>query len=66
MIFNSKGDEQTGFYEDFYRVVVQNERFDDWQDTRLQLRKIFSDYKVLFVSPMLMLILLELSNHERD
>ena len=55
---NLKGDEQTGFYEDFYRVVVQNERFDDWQDTRLQLRKIFSDYKVLFVYPMSMLILI--------
>ena len=42
-----KGDNKTGFYEDFYRVVVQNERFDDWQDTRLQLRKLFSDYQVL-------------------
>jgi hypothetical protein len=36
---------QTGFgglvYEDFYRVVVQNERFDDWSDTLTDLRKIF-------------------------
>ena len=33
------------FYEDFYRVVVQNERFDDWSPTVRQLKKIFTEYK---------------------
>ena len=33
------------FYEDFYRVVVQNERFDDWSPTLRQLKKDFTNYK---------------------
>lgn len=33
------------YYEDFYRVVVQNERFDDWSPTLLQLNQIFTNYK---------------------
>ena len=33
------------FYEDFYRVVVQNERFDDWSPTVRQLKEIFTNYK---------------------
>jgi hypothetical protein len=33
------------FYEDFYRVVVQNERFDDWSPTVRQLKQIFTHYK---------------------
>ncbi len=33
------------FYEDFYRVVVQNERFDDWTPTVRQLKQIFTEYK---------------------
>ncbi|XP_049824160.1 GATOR complex protein Iml1 isoform X3 [Aethina tumida] len=32
------------YYEDFYRVAVQNERFDDWSGILVQLRKIFSQY----------------------
>ncbi|XP_066249180.1 GATOR complex protein Iml1 isoform X1 [Euwallacea similis] len=32
------------FYEDFYRVPVQNERYDDWSNILVQLRKIFQDY----------------------
>ncbi|GAB1599295.1 GATOR complex protein Iml1-like isoform X1 [Argonauta hians] len=32
------------FYEDFYRVVVQNERFEDWSGTLIQLRVIFNEY----------------------
>ncbi|KAL3269605.1 hypothetical protein HHI36_008669 [Cryptolaemus montrouzieri] len=32
------------FYEDFYRVAVQNERYDDWCGILVQLRKIFSEY----------------------
>ncbi|KAL1140271.1 hypothetical protein AAG570_000203, partial [Ranatra chinensis] len=33
------------FYEDFYRVVVQNERYDDWSNTLVELRRLFSDYR---------------------
>ncbi|XP_046389719.1 GATOR complex protein Iml1 isoform X2 [Ischnura elegans] len=33
------------FYEDFYRVAVQNERYDDWSNTLIQLRKLFTDYQ---------------------
>ncbi|XP_030761534.1 GATOR complex protein Iml1 isoform X3 [Sitophilus oryzae] len=32
------------YYEDFYRVPVQNERYDDWSNILVQLRKIFQDY----------------------
>ena len=32
------------FYEDFYRVVVQNERYDEWTNTVHQLKKIFYEY----------------------
>ena len=37
------------FYEDFYRVVVQNERFEDWFPTLNLLRQTFTDYKVRFL-----------------
>nr|XP_024217178.1 GATOR complex protein DEPDC5 isoform X3 [Halyomorpha halys] len=33
------------FYEDFYRVVVQNERYDDWNHTLIELRRLFLDYQ---------------------
>ena len=33
------------FYEDFYRIVVQNERFDNWFPTLQQLKEIFANYK---------------------
>ncbi|XP_023248149.1 GATOR complex protein DEPDC5 [Copidosoma floridanum] len=33
------------FYEDFYRVAVQNERYEDWSNTLVQLRKLFTDYQ---------------------
>ncbi|XP_063239930.1 GATOR complex protein Iml1 isoform X2 [Bacillus rossius redtenbacheri] len=33
------------FYEDFYRVAVQNERYDDWCCTLVQLRRLFTDYQ---------------------
>ncbi|XP_030024753.1 GATOR complex protein Iml1 isoform X7 [Manduca sexta] len=33
------------FYEDFYRVAVQNERYDDWSNVLLQLRRLFTDYQ---------------------
>lgn len=32
------------YYEDFYRVAVQNERYDDWCGILVQLRRVFSDY----------------------
>jgi hypothetical protein len=32
------------YYEDFYRVAVQNERYDDWSGILVQLRRIFSEY----------------------
>lgn len=33
------------FYEDFYRVAIQNERNDDWSSILVQLRKLFSAYQ---------------------
>ncbi|KAK6638354.1 hypothetical protein RUM44_008783 [Polyplax serrata] len=33
------------FYEDFYRVAVQNERYDEWTSTLVQLRKLFTEYQ---------------------
>jgi len=38
------------FYEDFYRVVVQNEKFDDWFPTLTLLRQTFTDYSKLVLS----------------
>jgi len=38
------------FYEDFYRVVVQNEKFDDWFPTLTLLRQTFTDYCKLVVN----------------
>ncbi|KAG1657873.1 GATOR complex protein DEPDC5 [Nymphon striatum] len=32
------------FYEDFYRVAVQNERYDDWSSILVELKRIFSQY----------------------
>ncbi|XP_046808497.1 GATOR complex protein Iml1 [Lucilia cuprina] len=33
------------FYEDFYRVAIQNERNDDWCTVLAQLRKLFTSYQ---------------------
>uniref|UniRef100_A0A1I8PYI3 DEP domain-containing protein n=1 Tax=Stomoxys calcitrans TaxID=35570 RepID=A0A1I8PYI3_STOCA len=33
------------FYEDFYRVAIQNERNDDWCTVLSQLRKLFTSYQ---------------------
>lgn len=33
------------FYEDFYRVAIQNERYDDWSLVLVQLRKLFTAYQ---------------------
>ncbi|XP_064646189.1 GATOR1 complex protein DEPDC5-like [Lineus longissimus] len=32
------------FYEDFYRVVVQNERYDEWTSVLIELKKLFVEY----------------------
>lgn len=33
------------FYEDFYRVAVQNEKYDDWNGTLVLLQSLFSEYR---------------------
>ncbi|CAL8081295.1 unnamed protein product [Orchesella dallaii] len=33
------------FYEDFYRVAVQNEKYEDWGSTLIYLRRIFVEYQ---------------------
>lgn len=33
------------FYEDFYRVAIQNERNDDWSTMLVQLRRLFTSYQ---------------------
>lgn len=33
------------FYEDFYRVAIQNERNDDWTTMLVQLRRLFTSYQ---------------------
>lgn len=38
-------DSKGRFYEDFYQVAVQNERFDDWTQTLIRLRKLFNLYE---------------------
>ena len=43
---NDKGQ----LYEDFYRVVVQNERFDDWTPTLFELKKIINEYRDFILS----------------
>ncbi|KAK2181162.1 hypothetical protein NP493_409g08019, partial [Ridgeia piscesae] len=32
------------FYEDFYRVVVQNEKYEDWTGTIIKLKSLFNEY----------------------
>lgn len=33
------------FYEDFYRVAIQNERYDEWNSTIILLKKLFNSYE---------------------
>lgn len=33
------------YYEDFYRVAIQNERNDDWNTILVQLRRLFTSYQ---------------------
>nr|XP_022917865.1 GATOR complex protein DEPDC5 isoform X2 [Onthophagus taurus] len=32
------------YYEDFYRVAIQNEKYEDWSGIIVQLRRLFSEY----------------------
>lgn len=36
---------QGRYYEDFYRVAIQNERNDDWSSILVQLRRLFTSYQ---------------------
>ncbi|XP_017483872.1 PREDICTED: DEP domain-containing protein 5-like [Rhagoletis zephyria] len=33
------------FFEDFYRVAVQNERYEDWSSVLVKLKKLFNSYE---------------------
>lgn len=33
------------YYEDYYRIAVQNEKCEDWSTILVQLRKLFTDYR---------------------
>lgn len=38
-------DSKGRFYEDFYRVVYQNERYDDWTPTLIILKRLIKEYR---------------------
>lgn len=38
-------DHRDKFYEDFYRVAIQNERYDEWNSTIILLKKLFNSYE---------------------
>ncbi|XP_015788875.1 GATOR complex protein DEPDC5 isoform X2 [Tetranychus urticae] len=38
-------DYKNRFYEDFYRVAVQNDRLDDWEPVLVLLKKLFNQYE---------------------
>ena len=40
-----KQDHKKRFYEDFYRVVYQNERFEDWTPTLVILKRLIKEYR---------------------
>lgn len=40
-----KKDHKNRFYEDFYRVVYQNERYDDWTPTLIILKRLIKEYR---------------------
>jgi len=50
MISCLQKDYRDRFYEDFYRVAVQNERFEDWFPTLNLLRQTFTNYKELILN----------------
>ena len=40
-----KKDHKGRYYEDFYRVVYQNERYEDWKPTLLILKRLIKEYR---------------------
>ena len=40
-----KSDHKNRFYEDFYRVIYQNERFEDWTPTLVILKRLIKEYR---------------------
>lgn len=38
-------DSKGRFYEDYYRVAVQNERYEDWSSVLVKLKKLFNLYE---------------------
>ena len=40
-----KQDHKKRFYEDYYRVVYQNERFEDWTPTLVILKRLIKEYR---------------------
>ena len=40
-----KRDHKSRFYEDFYRIVYQNERYEDWTPTLIILKRLIKEYR---------------------
>ncbi len=40
-----KQDNKGRYYEDFYRVIYQNERFEDWTPTLVILKRLIKEYR---------------------
>jgi hypothetical protein len=40
-----KVDHKNRFHEDFYRIVYQNERYDDWTPTLIILKRLIKEYR---------------------
>lgn len=40
-----KRDHKGRFYEDFYRIVYQNERYEDWTPTLIILKRLIKEYR---------------------
>uniref|UniRef100_A0A1B6F1V2 DEP domain-containing protein n=1 Tax=Cuerna arida TaxID=1464854 RepID=A0A1B6F1V2_9HEMI len=45
MLESVQQDYKGRFYEDFYRVIIQNERYDDWSNILTQLKRRFTGYQ---------------------
>lgn len=43
-------DYKNQFYEDFYRVAVQNEKYDDWNCSLILLQSLFTEYRKTILS----------------
>lgn len=40
-----KRDQKGRFHEDFYRIVYQNERYEDWTPTLIILKRLIKEYR---------------------